>query len=62
MLSFLLKQGFEIKRVKGSHYVLQKSDTRTVIPIHNNDTLKIGTLLGILRDIQMDSKEFEELL
>ena len=35
--------------------------TRTSIPVHGNSALKIGTLRGILRDIDMSPDEFERL-
>jgi len=34
---------------------------RTSIPVHGNSALKIGTLRGILRDIEMSPDEFERL-
>lgn len=60
MLTFLKKRGFEVVRIRGSHHVVQKDDLRTVIPVHGNDTLKIGTLHGILRDAGLSAEEFAE--
>ena len=50
MLAFLEKRGFGVVRTRGSHFVIQKDELRTTIPIHGNEPLKIGTLRGILRD------------
>ena len=33
----------------------------TSVPVHGNQTLKIGTLRSILRDIDMAPAEFERL-
>lgn len=61
MLRFLLEQGFELVRVRGSHHFLARAELRTTIPVHSNRVLKIGTLLGILRDIQLSAAEFRRL-
>lgn len=61
MIQFLQSRGFEIVRIRGSHHVLRCGDLRTVIPVHGSGVLKIGTLRGILRDIEMGPIEFSEL-
>jgi predicted RNA binding protein YcfA (HicA-like mRNA interferase family) len=61
MVSFLESQGFTVVRVRGSHHVMARETQRTSIPIHGNRALKIGTLRGILRDIEMSPDEFERL-
>ena len=48
-------------RVRGSHHVMVRDTNRTSIPVHGNSALKIGTLRGILRDIEMSPDEFERL-
>ena len=50
------KFGFKIVRQKGSHVVLRKGDTGTVIPRHKE--LKLGTLKGILKLAKINEKEF----
>jgi predicted RNA binding protein YcfA (HicA-like mRNA interferase family) len=40
---------------------MTRDTTRTSIPVHGNRALKIGTLRGILRDIDMSPDEFERL-
>ena len=60
MIRFLERRGFYVARIRGSHHVLQKGDFATVIPVHGNDTLKIGTVRGILRDIDLSPDEFIE--
>jgi predicted RNA binding protein YcfA (HicA-like mRNA interferase family) len=61
MVRFLELQGFTVVRVRGSHHVMARDTQRTSIPVHGNRALKIGTLRGILRDIDMSPDEFERL-
>ena len=61
MVSFLESQGFTVVRVRGSHHVMARETQRTSIPVHGNSALKIGTLRGILRDIDMSPDDFERL-
>ena len=42
--------------------MLQKDELRTVVPIHGNEPLKLGTLRGILRDVELSPNDFRELL
>lgn len=60
LLRFLQREGFTVVRVRGSHHVLTRGETDTVVPVHGNRTLAIGTLRKILRDIDMTVDEFEE--
>ena len=48
--------GFEIKRQKGSHIILRKNSSGTVVPNHHE--IKIGTLKGILKLADVDEEEF----
>lgn len=54
----LEKRGWELKRVKGSHHVYMKSDNpaRISVPIHGNNSLKIGLLKHLMKlaDIEED--------
>lgn len=61
MVRFLESQGFAIVRIRGSHHVMVSQDVRTSVPVHGSQTLKIGTLRGILRDIDMSSYDFARL-
>lgn len=60
MVRFLRQQGFNLVRVHGSHHYLERQGLKTSIPVHGNQTLKIGTLRGILRDVQMSPEEFRK--
>lgn len=58
----LEKAGFRIRRQHGSHIILRRDHpyAQTVIP--NHDPLDRGTLRAILRQCDIDVKEFLRLL
>ncbi len=60
MVDFLVRRGFRLLRVRGSHHFLESETRRTCVPVHGNRALKIGTLRSILRDIGMSPTEFSE--
>lgn len=49
LLKLLKKNGWKIVRVHGSHYILQKDEKTTVVPVHGRDVPK-GLLNKILKD------------
>ena len=55
----LRRAGFEVLRTKGSHHFMRHSDgRRTVVPVHAGETIGPGLLSKILKDAEMDVKEF----
>jgi predicted RNA binding protein YcfA (HicA-like mRNA interferase family) len=60
MVSFLQREGFQLLRVRGSHYFFEKGEWRTSVPVHGDRPLKIGTLRSILRDINLSPAEFAD--
>jgi len=63
LLRLLEKEGFVVKRIKGSHHFLKHHDGRqTVIPIHSKETIGPGLLSKILRDIELSKEDFNNLL
>ncbi|MCP4424794.1 MAG: addiction module toxin, HicA family [Chloroflexi bacterium] len=61
------RDGFEHVRTKGSHFILQKifSDNQRVVipvPVHAGQTLKVGTLSGILRKARISRDRLIALL
>lgn len=57
------KLGFYLDRQKGSHAIYKNSNgLRVVVPIHSGKDLKPGTLIGMIRDIDIDKETFFELL
>ena len=63
IIRILVKLGFAEVRHKGSHHFFFNSETKktTAVPIHGNETLSIGLLKGILRDIELSLDDYERL-
>lgn len=54
----LMKHGFEVARVNGSHHIMRHPDGRgTTVPVHNNRDVAKGTFRGILSDVGMTIDE-----
>ena len=49
LLKLLQKNGWVVKRVKGSHHVMQKEDKIQIIAVHNKD-VPTGLLNKILKE------------
>ena len=60
MVKFLKGRGFQLVRVRGSHFFLAHRDRRTTVPVHGNRDLKTGTLRSILRDIDLSPAAFTQ--
>jgi len=62
VIAKLLKVGFSVTRVKGSHHFLQHPDGRcTVVPVHQGEIIGVGLLSKILHDADLTSNEFQKL-
>lgn len=64
LIRVLLKKGFVLNRVNGSHHILihpQKQITISV-PVHKGKTLGKGITLAIIKDSQITIEEFLKLL
>lgn len=48
LLKLLLKNGWQLSEIKGSHQILTKNGKIEVIPVHGKD-MKIGLLTKILK-------------
>ena len=63
IIAALKRGGFIVARVRGSHHFLSHSDGRaTVVPCHAGETVGPGLLRKILRDIEMEPNDFDQLL
>jgi len=63
IIKALRKAGFELIRVKGSHNFLRHSDGRsTVVPVHGKENIGIGLFYKILKDCELTTNEFLNLL
>ena len=59
----LRKVGFELVRQRGSHAIMKHPDGRsTVVPIHGGETIGVGLMSKIQRDVGIDRETFIELL
>jgi predicted RNA binding protein YcfA (HicA-like mRNA interferase family) len=56
LVKALERLGFEQLRQRGSHIVMRRGSVGTVVPLHRE--VKIGTLVGILRQAQVSQDEF----
>jgi predicted RNA binding protein YcfA (HicA-like mRNA interferase family) len=59
IIDVLKKNGFAVKRQKGSHVFLSHLDGRaTVVPIHAGETIGPGLFAKILRDTELTRANF----
>lgn len=62
MIQLIKALGFEECRQKGSHILFRHKDGRSaLIPFHGNKDLKSGTMISIIKDIEITAAEYEEL-
>ncbi len=63
LIRALQRTGWQLDRVRGSHYILVHPELRRALPVpfHNRD-LKAGTLAGILRSAGLTREQLRELL
>jgi len=64
VIKILEKEGFQILRQKGSHISLYKKTERKtlLVVVPNKKEIKIGTLIGILKQANLTREEFLDLL
>lgn len=59
----LRKVGFEVVRQRGSHVIMKHPDGRgTVVPIHGGETIGVGLMSKIRKDVEIDRETFIGLL
>ncbi|MDD5229591.1 MAG: type II toxin-antitoxin system HicA family toxin [Methylococcales bacterium] len=56
----LLKYGWELQRIRGSHHIFTHSTYTEIltVPVHANQDLKIGTLSRLLKDAHLTEHDF----
>ena len=60
LIAKLKRQGFEVVRVRGSHYLLKHPDGRTtVVPAHGKEVIGPGLLLKILKDTKLNRSDLK---
>ena len=57
----LERQGWILKRVKGSHHIYQNLESNAIIsvPVHGNKDLKTGTLKALMRNAELSENDLE---
>jgi predicted RNA binding protein YcfA (HicA-like mRNA interferase family) len=59
IIEALMRAGFLVVRVRGSHRLLRHSAGRvTVVPVHGGETISPGLLSKIIRDCEVPRDEF----
>ena len=62
LIKILLKEGFLKVRQKGSHVRLEHPNgSKTSIPVHSGESVGVGLLRKILRDINLTPEQFNKL-
>lgn len=49
LVKILKKEGWEVDRINGSHFILKREDKTLTVPVHKNKDLPKGTLNAILK-------------
>ncbi|MCX5864969.1 MAG: type II toxin-antitoxin system HicA family toxin [Deltaproteobacteria bacterium] len=63
LIRALMKLGFTVIRVKGSHHFLRHPDGMcTVAPVHRGEHIGRGLLAQILRDCELTRDDLQKLL
>lgn len=55
----LQKKGWQLKRINGSHHIYVKDgkDIRISLPIHGNNSLKIGLLKNLMKLAEINEND-----
>ena len=56
LLKLLMRHGWELVSVKGSHYKLRKDGMTEIVPVHGKD-VKSGLLSAILRRTGLEAEK-----
>ncbi len=64
LVKALEAEGWYVKRVRGSHYILRHPTVpdAAVVPVHRNAAVKPGTLSNILRTAGLTRADLKRLL
>lgn len=62
LIAALVKAGFKVVRVRGSHHYLQHADGRaTVVPVHAGENIGPGLMTKILRDCELTREDLKNI-
>jgi len=59
LVKILERNGWTLLRVQGSHHILGKTgnDVRISVPVHKNQSLKVGLLRHFLTQAELNEKD-----
>jgi predicted RNA binding protein YcfA (HicA-like mRNA interferase family) len=58
LIRVLLRNGFQVVRIKGSHHRLRHADGRvTTVPVHRGEVIGPGLVRKILRDAKINLED-----
>ena len=61
LIRILMRHGFEVSRIRGSHHFLKHSDGRaTVVPVHRGESIGPGLLNKISKDTEVEIKDMKK--
>jgi len=50
LIKILLKEGWYLDRITGSHHIMKRGNDTVTVPVHGKKYLKISTFNQILKD------------
>ena len=64
LIKLMYSLGYEIKRKRGSHVILENTNENkiNVVPVHAGKDVGVGLVLKILKEIGLSKEEFLALL
>ncbi len=63
LVKFLSKEGYILDHVQGSHHIMRnESGRKTSVAIHGNKEIPKGTLLAIIKDLEISKDDFVKAL
>ncbi len=63
IINVFKKDGWTLDRIEGSHHILVREGTGSilVIPVHGNNPIKVGLLKGLIKDASLTNEDFLRL-
>lgn len=61
LCKILERQGWVLKRVKGSHHIYAKQGEQSIlsVPVHGSRDIPLGTLRGLMKDAGLTESDLE---
>jgi predicted RNA binding protein YcfA (HicA-like mRNA interferase family) len=60
VIAALMRSGFDVHHMTGSHYVLKRENLRVTVAYHNKN-LKRGTLAALIRQAGLSAEQFADM-